>query len=145
MEQIWAWIVRATGAAGALIAGLLGGWDGTMKVLCFVMALDFVTGLLVAYHGLSGKTEGGGLSSRVSFLGLTKKVLVLMLVGLAVGLDEALGTPGVLRLAVSMFYIANEALSVTENAALLGVPMPPALKKALEAMRERDEGMPGDR
>lgn len=139
MNEVWIWIVRAVGAAGALVAGLLGGWDVTLQVLVMVVALDFVTGLLVAFHGKSGKTEGGGFSSKASFLGLTRKILVLMLVGLAVAMDRALGTPGVLRLAVSMFYIANEGLSILENAALLGLPLPKAMKTALEAMRDKND------
>lgn len=138
MDKIWAWVVRITGAAGALAAGMLGGWDATLQVLCLVMALDYITGLLVAFHGRSPKTDGGGFSSRMSFLGLTRKVFVLILVGLAVALDRALGTPDVLRLAVSMFYTANEGLSILENAALLGLPLPNVLKDALESLRNKE-------
>ncbi len=139
MKDIGAWVVKALGAAGALVIGLLGGWDTTLKMLCLVMALDFVTGLLVGFHGKSSKTEGGGLSSAVSFSGLMKKTMVLILVGLAVAVDRILETPGTLRLAVSMFFISNEGLSIIENAGVLGLPLPKALKKALEALRDKDE------
>lgn len=142
MESVWIWIVRALGAIGAFFAGLFGGWDATLQVLLLVMVLDFATGLLVAYHGKSDKSDGGGLSSRASFLGLTKKIVVLLLIALATAVDRALGTPGVLRLAVSMFYIANEGLSILENAALLGLPLPAALKGALEAMRDKSDKPP---
>lgn len=140
MENFWAWVVKVMGAAGALAAGLLGGWDATIKGLCLVMALDFVTGLLVAFHGKSGKTEGGGFSSYISFLGLTRKVFVLILVGLAVALDNIIGTPGVLRLAVSMFYTANEGLSILENAAVLGLPLPVVLENALKQLKDKHKG-----
>lgn len=139
MENVWVWIVRVLGAVSAFIAGLLGGWDATLQVLCLVMALDFITGLMVAFHGKSSKTDGGGFSSQISFAGLTRKIFVLILVGLAVALDRALGTPGVLRLAVSMFYTANEGLSILENAAVLGLPLPDVLKRALEQLRDKDK------
>ena len=138
MANVWSWLIRTIGAVGALIAGLLGGWDATMQVLCLVMALDFVTGLMVAFHGKSKKTETVGLSSKASFIGITRKVFILILVGLAVAIDTSLGMAGVLRLAVSMFYTANEGLSILENAGLLGLPMPDALKRALEQMRDKD-------
>ena len=144
MDSIWPWIVKVLGAIGALIAGLLGGWDATLQVLCLVMALDFITGLFVAFHGKSSKTAGGGFSSQISFAGLTRKIFVLILVGLAVALDRALGTPGVLRLAVSMFYTANEGLSILENAAVLGLPLPDVLKNALEQMKDKNDKPPDE-
>ena len=139
IEKVWIWIVRVVGAVGGFLAGLLGGWDGSLAALLIAMAVDFATGLLVAYHGKSGKTETGGLSSGVSFLGLTKKIVVLLLVGLAVSLDAALDTPGVLRMAVVMFYVANEGLSIMENVALLGMKLPKALVSALETMRDKND------
>lgn len=142
MEKAWIWIVKLVGGAAAGAAGLLGGWDATLQVLLLVLALDFVTGLLVAFLGRSSKTEGGGFSSKESFLGLTRKVMVLILIAVAVAIDRALGTPGVLRLAVSMFYVANEGLSILENAALLGLPLPQALIAALEAMRDKGDKPP---
>ncbi len=144
MENVWLWIVRAFGAAFAFVAGLLGGWDATLKVLCGAMAADFVTGLLVAKHGKSDKTESGLLSSGAAFLGLTKKAVMLILVGFSAAADRALDAPGVLRTAVSMFYIANEGLSLLENAALLGLPLPKALKAALEAMQDKAEKPPDE-
>ena len=144
MEKVWVWIVRGCGAVGSFLAGLLGGWDATLIALLLVMALDFATGLLVAWNGNSSKTETGGLSSSVSFKGLTKKIAILLLIALAAVLDRAVGTPGVLRLAVSMFYTANEGLSILENVALLGLKLPVTLVSALEAMRERGEAAKND-
>ena len=144
MQDIWLWFVRAMGAVGAFIAGLLGGWDATISVLMGFMVVDFITGLLVALQMKSNKSDTGGLSSKASFKGLLKKVFVLFLVGVGAALDGVLGTPGVLRLAVSMFYIANEGLSILENAALLDVPLPKALVSALEAMREKNDEPPDD-
>lgn len=142
MHDVWVWLVRVFGAAGALIAGLLGGWDVTIMVLCGLMIVDFATGWLVAYHGRSNKSEGGGLSSQACFIGVARKLVTLVLVAVAAGIDWAIGAPNVLRQVTILFFISNEGLSITENAALLGVKMPAALKAALEAMRDKQDDPP---
>ena len=129
----------ALAAAGAVIAQALGGWDGTLKALLAFMAADYVTGLVVAaVFRRSPKTERGALSSRAGFLGLVKKCDILLLVLLAVLLDEATGS-GIIRAGVCLFFTANEGLSILENLGLMGVPYPGFLRDMLEAMRKKND------
>lgn len=137
-------ILGVMAAFGSFVANQLGGWDASMKVLVALMAADYITGLLVAgvFHR-SVKTESGALSSRVCFIGLVKKCLILMLVWLGVMLDKALGCDYV-RLAVVLFFIGNEGLSLLENVGLMGVPYPAFLRRMLEALRDKGDGGDGD-
>lgn len=130
------WIVGAVGALGAVLGGLVGGWDVSLQVLVLAMAADYITGLFVSFAGKSGKTEGGGFSSNTSFMGLMRKMCIMIVLMLAVALDRFTGAPNVFRLAVCGFYIANEGLSVLENIEILGVDIPP-ITKALEALRNK--------
>ena len=100
------------------------------------VGLDLLTGILCAFHQKIDKTQGGGFLSRSFFLGLTRKLMMLALVMLATALDTMLGSDGVARLAVIGFYAANEGLSILENAALLGLPLPGALTEALERVKD---------
>ena len=128
----------AAGIAGA-IAGLFGAWSQMHTILVAFMATDYITGCVVAALGRSSKTEGGGLSSKVGFIGLAKKGIIMAIVLLAALLDRALGNSAmVFQSAAMCYYIANEGLSVLENAGALGVPFPERMKRALETMRERD-------
>jgi len=127
------------GIAGA-ICGLFGEWSTTLTILVAVMAIDYVSGVIVAACGKSPKTEAGGLSSKVGFIGIAKKCFVMLMVLLATMLDRAIGNETmVFQTSLVFYYIANEGLSVLENAALMGLPFPEKLKKALEALRDRDE------
>ena len=124
------------GIAGA-IAGLFGEWSTTFTILVVVMAIDYVSGVIVAACGKSPKTEAGGLSSKVGFIGIAKKCFVMLMVLLATMLDRAIGNETmVFQTSLVFYYIANEGLSVLENAALMGLPFPEKLKKALEALKE---------
>ena len=108
-----------------------------LTVLAVAMVVDYLTGLIVAACGKSQKTEGGGLSSKVGFVGLAKKGFILLIVLLATALDKAIGNQTmVFQMASAGYYIANEGLSVVENAALLGVPFPGGLKKALDELKQ---------
>ena len=128
------------GAAGA-VAGLFGEWTATLTILVAMMAVDYVSGVIVAACGRSPKTEAGGLSSKAGFVGIAKKGFIMLLVLLATLLDRAVGNEAmVFRTSLVFYYIANEGLSVLENAALMGVPFPQKLKKALEALREEKAG-----
>ena len=113
---------------GTTIAKLLGGWDMALYVLISVIALDYITGVLVAIFNKC-------VSSEIGYKGLLKKMMILLLVYLAVLLEQATGT-NVIRLLVIMFYIANEGISVLENAGKLGVPYPPQIKKILIQLKE---------
>lgn len=134
-------VLAVLAVLGGGIAQLLGGWDGALQTLVAVMAADSLTGLTVAgVFKRSSKTPAGALESRACFKGLIRKGFMLLLVFLAVLLDRAAGT-AVVRPAVCMFFIANEALSILENFGLMGVPYPKFLKNMLEALRDHgDEG-----
>lgn len=130
------------GIAGA-IAGLFGEWTTTLTILVVVMAIDYISGVLVAACGKSPKTEAGGLSSKVGFIGIAKKGFIMLLVLLATMLDKAIGNETmVFQTSLVFYYIANEGLSVLENAALMGLPFPEKLKKALETLRDQEEKKP---
>lgn len=127
------------GIAGA-ICGLFGEWSTTLTILVVVMAIDYISGVIVAACGKSPKTEAGGLSSKVGFIGIAKKGFIMLLVLLATMLDKALNNQTmVFQTSLVFYYIANEGLSVLENAALMGLPFPEKLKKALEALRDQEK------
>lgn len=140
--NFWKNSVLAVAAAfGSFVADQLGGWDAAMKILIALMVADYVTGILVAaiWHR-SAKTSSGALSSHASFVGIVKKCLILMLVWIGVLLDSAIGCNYV-RMAVVLFFVGNEGLSLLENVGLMGVPYPEFLKRMLEALKEKgDEG-----
>ncbi len=126
-------------AAGSVIANALGGWDAALKVLVAMMVADYLTGVLVAliWHR-SNKTDDGTLSSKAGFKGLCKKGMIILIVWIAVLLDNALGANYV-RIAVILFFIGNEGISLLENVGLMGVPYPQFLKKALQALRDKGD------
>lgn len=133
------WLNRCVAAVCAWLLQLLGGWDAALGMLFLLMGLDMLAGLILAAQGKSAHTQGGGLYSRALYAGISRKLMMLVLVALAAAVDGALGDTGVSRLAVITFYAANEALSVVENAALMGVPFPKGVLKALEMMREKED------
>lgn len=141
----WSWdkvIKWLAGIAGA-IAGLFGEWSTMLTILVVVMAIDYISGWIVAWCGRSPKTEGGGLSSKVGFVGIAKKGFIMLLVLLATLLDRAIGNETmVFQSSLVFYYIANEGLSILENAALMGVKFPEKLRKALEALREKEDEPP---
>jgi toxin secretion/phage lysis holin len=126
-------------AAGSFIANALGGWDAALTVLIGMMVADYLTGVLVAliWHR-SSKTDDGTLSSKAGFKGLCKKGVIILIVWLAVLLDNATGA-NYIRTAVILFFIGNEGISLLENVGLMGVPYPQFLKKALQALRDKGD------
>ncbi len=118
-----------------------GGWDGAMQALVGFMAVDYITGLIVAgvFHR-SNKTAAGALESNAGFKGLARKAAVLGLVFVAVLLDRETGA-GFIRTAVCLFFTANEGISILENLGLMGVPYPRFLKDMLEALRKRGDAV----
>lgn len=134
----WDKIVKTLAAIGGAIAGIFGGWDVMLQVLVTFMVVDYVSGWIVAILGHSIKTESGHLDSRISYKGILKKGLAMLVVLLASKLDEAVGQ-NVFRNMSVWFYIATEGLSILENLALAGVPFPAAVKKALEQLREKND------
>ena len=134
--DVWDRAVKAACAVGGALIGCLSGmWSEMCSLLAVCMVIDYATGLIVAACGKSPKTAGGGVSSSVGFRGLAKKAVILLVVLLAWLLDLATGN-AVFQSAAVCYYIANEGISILENAVLIGVPVPEALKNALEVMRE---------
>lgn len=131
MKQIWNGIQIAFTAFGGFLGWFLGGVDGFLYALIAFVVIDYITGVLRA---ISDKT----LSSEVGFKGVCRKVLIFALVGIGNIVDiYVLEGTGVLRTAVIFFYLSNEGVSLLENAAHLGLPIPEKLKEVLEQLHER--------
>ena len=138
--EVWDKIIKIGAAIVGGIAGILGEWNVLLTVLAVAMALDYVSGIIVAASGKSLKTEGGHLDSKVGFIGLAKKAFIVIVILMATLLDRALGTDAmVFQMACTCYYIANEGISIVENAGLMGLPVPSAVKHALEQMKERHD------
>lgn len=134
MKEFWNSIQFVFTMIGGWLGYFLGGFDGLLYALVVFMAADYITGVMCA---VSDKK----LSSAVGFKGICRKVLILMLVGIANLLDvQVIGTGAVLRTAVIFFYLSNEGVSLLENAAHLGLPIPEKLKEVLAQLHERAEG-----
>lgn len=126
-------------AFGGAVAQILGGWDALLKALLICMAVDYVTGVVLAALGRSNKSDSGHISSHAAVTGIIKKGVVLLIVLVAAALEGATGTEFI-RDTVIIFFIGSEGLSIVENAGLLGVPMPAALKKWFEVLRDKGDG-----
>ena len=127
MKQIWNGIQVAFTALGGFLGWFLGGADGFLYALIAFVVIDYITGVLCA---ISDKN----LSSEVGFKGICRKVLIFTLVGIGNIVDVyVLGEAGVLRTAVIFFYLSNEGVSLLENAAHLGLPIPEKLKEVLSS------------
>ena len=127
------------GLTGGAIASLYGGWDAALQTLIICMAVDYITGLIVAgvFHA-SPKTKTGTLESRAGWKGLCRKGMSLLIVLVACRLDAVMGSSFV-RDAVVIGFIANETLSIIENAGLMGVPIPKVLARAVDILKQRSE------
>lgn len=127
------------GCVGSVIAKAFGGWDAGIMTLLIFMAADYVTGLMVAgvFHA-SEKTESGGLESRAGWKGLCRKGVTLLIVLVAQRIDIVAGT-SMVRDAVVIAYIVNEAISITENAGLMGVPVPDRLMAAIDVLQGKGD------
>ena len=132
MKEIWNWTQAAIAAAGGGLGYFLGGWDGFLYALLAFVVIDYVTGLMCAV--LDKK-----LSSEVGFRGIFKKVLIFSLVAIGNIVDQSvIGDGSVIRTAVIFFYLSNEGVSILENAAHIGLPVPQKLKDILEQLHNRD-------
>ena len=132
MKEIWNWTQAAIAAAGGGLGYFLGGWDGFLYALLAFVIIDYVTGLMCAV--LDKK-----LSSEVGFRGIFKKVLIFSLVAIGNIVDQSvIGDGSVIRTAVIFFYLSNEGVSILENAAHIGLPVPQKLKDILEQLHNRD-------
>ena len=133
-------LISIIGVIGSAIASAFGGWTTGLTTLVIFMAIDYVTGLIVAgvFHK-STKTETGTLESRAGFKGLCRKGAMLLVVLVAYRLDLAVGT-AYIKDAVIIAFIANEAISIIENAGLMGVPMNDTLKNAIDVLQKKGSG-----
>jgi len=132
-------VIKWISVIGGAIAGLFGAWDDALTYLLVLNAVDFASGLVCAFRGKSHKTESGGVSSGVVFDGVARKAYMWLIVLLAAALDRSIGDGSSMsfRTAAAFFYIANEALSILENAALLDLPVPEFIRKTLEVLLEK--------
>lgn len=137
-------VVAGIGIIGSFISTLLGGWDTGLATLCIVMAVDYIAGWIVAgVFKNSEKSESGGLSSSAGFKGLAKKGVMLLFVLVAYRLDLTVGSTYI-RDAVIIAFIANEVISITENAGLMGIPIPSVIIKAIDVLKNDDKKGKGD-
>ena len=127
------------GVIGGVIATAFGGWSTAMTTLLIFMGIDYITGLIVAgVFKESKKTATGALESYAGWKGLCRKGVTLLIVLVASRLDIVLGSTFV-RDAVVIAFIANETISIVENAGLMGVPIPNVIIKAIDVLRSRAE------
>lgn len=137
MKEFWNTIQLMFTAVGGWLGWFLGGCDGLLYALIAFVVIDYITGVMCAINDHT-------LSSEVGFRGICRKVLIFLLVGIANILDvNVIGTGSVLRTAVIFFYISNEGVSLLENAAHLGLPVPEAIKTVLEQLHDRSEDKEG--
>ena len=130
--------VAFAGFIGTAIAEFLGGWDAPAQTLVLFMAVDYLSGVIVAgvFHK-SSKSDDGALNSRAGFKGLFKKCVILFMVLIAHRMDITFGTD-MIRNTVIIGYICNEGLSIVENAGLMGVPVPKVLLDSIEVLKKND-------
>ena len=128
-------ILSGVACVGAAIASLLGGWTGAMTTLVILMLIDYITGIIVAgvFHNCP-KCSGGALSSAVGFKGICRKFVILLIVVVACRVDLLLDT-NIIRDATCIGFCVNELVSITENAGLMGIPLPRKLVEAIEVLR----------
>jgi toxin secretion/phage lysis holin len=133
IDLIWTKLQIAITAIGGWLGYVLGGMDGLLIALVVFITIDYVTGIMCAVIDKK-------LSSEVGFKGIFKKVLILMLVGIANVIDvHVVGTGSALRGATVCFYLSNEGLSILENTVHLGLPVPEKLKEVLSQLHNREE------
>lgn len=133
MKEFWNFIQLIFTAIGGWLGYFFGGCDGLLYALIAFVVVDYITGIMCAVIDQK-------LSSEVGFKGIFKKVLIFLLVGIANILDvQVIGTGCVLRTAIIFFYISNEGVSLLENAAYMGLPVPEKIKTVLEQLHSRSE------
>ena len=140
MKEFWNIIQLIFSGIGGWLGYFLGGCDGLLYALLAFVVIDYITGIMCAIADHS-------LSSEVGFKGICRKILIFLLVGIAHILDvHVIGSGGVLRTAIIFFYISNEGVSLLENAAHLGLPVPDKMKAVLEQLHKKgeDEGKEGE-
>ena len=132
-------ICATLGVIGSAIASFFGGWGAGLTTLVIFMSIDYISGLIVAgvFHK-SNKSDTGSLESKAGWKGLCRKCMTLIFVLVAYRLDLVIGT-NYIRDAVIIAFIANETISLVENAGLMGVPLPPVIVKAIDILQKKTE------
>lgn len=136
-------ICSIIGVIGGMIASAFGGWDAALTTLVLFMVIDYISGLTVAgvFHA-SRKTESGTLESRAGWKGLCRKGMTLLFVLIAHQLDLAIGV-SYIRDTVIIGFIANELISIVENAGLMGIPLPSVITKAIDVLTKKGDELNG--
>lgn len=132
-------ICTGVGVVGSIIASMFGGWTASLTTLLIFMGIDYATGLIVAgvFHA-STKTETGTLESRAGMKGLIRKAMILLFVLIGFRLDLAMGVTYI-KDAVCIGFIANELISIVENAGLMGIPIPTIITNAIDILKKKGE------
>ena len=121
---------------GSLVTYLFGGWPALIQILVAFVVIDYITGVLAAaYHGK--------LDSNIGLKGIAKKVFIFVIVACGHLVDNAMGTQDLVRDAAIYFYMANELLSILENAGEIGLPVPDILKKSIDTLKGKEKDTPG--
>lgn len=133
------YLCATIGVLGGVVASLFGGWDAALTTLLIFMLVDYVSGLVVAgvFHK-STKSESGALESKAGWKGLCRKGMVLLIVLVANRLDLVIGSDYI-RDAVCIAFVANETISIIENAGLMGVPIPEVITNAIELLKKKGD------
>ena len=132
-------ICSIAGLIGSAIASLFGGWDAGLITLVLFMAIDYISGLIVAgVFKNSEKTDTGALESRAGFKGLCRKGMILLFVLIAYRLDILIGS-SYIRDAMIIGFVANELISIIENAGLMGIKLPAVITRAVDLLLKREE------
>ena len=139
MEKIKITIMSLVGLFGSIIANALGGWETAMATLVIFMAIDYITGFMLAMvFKKSPKTQTGTLSSGIGFKGLCKKGMIFLFIFVAVRLDVTLGIDFV-KNATILAFITNELVSIVENAGLMGFPVPKVILNMIDVLKRRED------
>ncbi|HBN82208.1 MAG TPA: holin [Clostridiales bacterium] len=132
-------VCSTLGAIGAFISSIYGGWDSALTTLVIFMAIDFLSGLIVAaVFKKSNKSQTGSLDSKAGWKGISKKGMILLIVLIAYRLDLMVGSTFI-KDTVIIAYIVNEGVSIIENAGLMGLPIPAVIANAIEVLRQGKE------
>lgn len=126
------------GVVGAFITSLFGGWSTSIDTLFIFMLLDCLTGIIDCILLKSTKTVSGGLNSKIGFLGLAKKGMILVFLLVGYRLDLVLNT-NYIRDGVCISFIINELISITENATLIGFPTPGVITNVIDVIKNKEE------
>jgi len=128
------------GIVASIITYLIGGWNGIIGTLVLFMILDYITGIVVAaFFHTSSKTESGGLSSKAGFVGLVKKIAIMIIVVVAYHVDTIMQLNGILLMATEYGFIANEGISILENISKMGIKLPAKLVAALDVLSKKED------